>query len=399
MTVATALPPAFEATTRTLFGEERYECYVAALHRPAPVAIRLNPFKPIAPPAGAESVAWCRDGYWLPTRPSFTLDPLFHAGCYYVEEAASMFLDTVLRQYVREPVVMLDLCAAPGGKSTLARAALPAGSLLYANDCDHRRAQVLVENMQKQGHPDVIITNAYARDYLAAGLSFDVILADVPCSAEGLFREGDAQRLWSEQRVERCAAQQRTILRDIWPCLRTNGILIYATCTYNTRENEENIAWLMAHYGAVPLRVDTDAAWGITGALPDGSTMPAYRFIPGLTRSNGLFLAVVRKTDTTAPPRHGTTAPRLLYDARRTTTTPTAATALRCDLPATAYPRVPLSYAAALRYLRREALVLPADTPQGLVVVCYDGHPLGFANNIGTRANNLYPTAWRIKNQ
>ena len=175
-------------------------------------------------------------------RPAFTFDPLFHAGCYYVQEASSMFLDRVIRQYVTSPSVMLDLCAAPGGKSTLARAALPEGSLLVANEVMRNRSQVLAENLVKWGHPDVVVTNNDPADFAGLGPVFDVILTDVPCSGEGMFRKDEtAVAEWSTDNVDLCWKRQRRIVADIWPCLKEGGILIYSTCTYNREENEDNV--------------------------------------------------------------------------------------------------------------------------------------------------------------
>ena len=213
------LPKDFEDYTRTLFGEETYRRFLMSFQEKQPLSVRLNPFKGGRSFAGTP-VPWCRNGVWLDEKPDFTLDPMLHAGCYYVQEAASMFLDEVLRQHVTQPVTMLDLCAAPGGKTTLARAALPEGSVLYCNEPDHKRANILMENVQKQGHPDVIVTNNYAKDYRKAKLKFDVILADVPCSGEGMFRKDpNAIAEWSIKNVVACRELQRSIIEDIWPCL------------------------------------------------------------------------------------------------------------------------------------------------------------------------------------
>ena len=193
------LPGDFIRYMEGFMGESLWKELREGLMEEPPASISMNPFKAqdMTVNEGAP-VPWCQGGWYLPTRPVFTSDPLFHAGAYYVQEASSMFLDTVLREYVKEPVTMLDLCAAPGGKSTVARAALPTGSLLVSNEPIRKRAQILVENLQKFGHPDIIVTNNYPRDYAASALSFDVILADVPCSGEGMFRK-DAEAIgeWS----------------------------------------------------------------------------------------------------------------------------------------------------------------------------------------------------------
>ena len=297
------LPPLFEDYTRRLMGPSLYAKLTEALQHDAPASIRLNPFKPIiseqeqahdAAIRQASRVPWCDTGLILSTRPNFTFDPLLHAGLYYVQESSSMFVSEVLHQLVHEPVMMLDLCASPGGKTTAVRATLPAGSLLFTNEPVKIRASILAENVQKFGHPDVIVTNNYPRDYRKAGQIFDIILADVPCSGEGMFRkDAGAVSEWSLQNVEKCQALQRSIVEDIWPCLRDGGLLVYSTCTFNARENEENVSWIARNLGADFVELETSDEWNITGSLVDSH--PVYRFIPGLTSGEGLFMAVLRK--------------------------------------------------------------------------------------------------------
>ncbi len=355
------LPEDFIRYTREVMGEERFQRYLESFNEETPVSIRLNPRKTQewAVTEGAQPVPWCREGYYLPHRPNFTMDPLLHAGCYYVQEAGSMFVSHVLRQYVHQPITMLDLCAAPGGKSTAAIASLPEGSVLTANEPIRQRANILSENIQKWGYPGCTVTNRYPKDFRKEGRRFDVILCDVPCSGEGMFRRDEATiGEWSMKNVEQCWRLQRDIVNDAWECLNDGGLLIYSTCTFNTKENEENVSWIIGQFGAQVLPVETQPEWNITGSLLDGFTEPVYRFIPGITRSEGLFLCVMRKP---AP------AP------------------------------IPLTYPQAIDYLRGEALTLPDDTPRGIVEVSFMGHTLGQVKNIGTRANNLYPKEWRIK--
>ena len=200
------LPKDFIEYTRRLMGEELYAAFEKGMQEEAPVSIRLNPFKlntaQVCVKDRETDVPWCRNAMYLKSRPNFTFDPMLHAGLYYVQEAASMFVDHVLREVVKKPVRMLDLCASPGGKSTCAYASLPAGSLLFSNEPIRQRANILNENVLKFGVPDIIVTNNYARDYQQSKLQFDVILTDVPCSGEGMFRK-DAGAIddWSMKKM------------------------------------------------------------------------------------------------------------------------------------------------------------------------------------------------------
>lgn len=410
------LPQEFTEYTSQLFGAARWERFVQAFMQETPVSVRLNPWKVTENPfPNAAPVPWCRQGFWLTDRPRFTADPLFHAGVYYVQEAASLFLDYVLRQAVNAPVSVLDLCAAPGGKSTLMRAALPEGSVLVSNEIDRRRANILLENILKQGHPGVLVTHNAPKDFAKTNLIFDVILTDVPCSGEGLFRrEPAAVNEWSPQNVRFCAERQRQILRDIWPCLKAGGLLIYSTCTFNTYENEENVRWIAEELGADILCVPVPPDWQITGSLLADWNQPVYRFIPGTTRSEGLFMVILRKKGgdnafATLPSSLRTQVKKypflhLLSDGLPQPETkgkeqiPSVAQALSLTTQAGDFPRAELSPDEALRYLHREVLKLPGNTPRGFVLVTYQGHPLGFVKNLGDRANNLYPKPWAIRN-
>ena len=447
------LPKEFVEYTSSLFGEERWKNYLASFDGSVPVSVRLNPFKmpkeELFPETEKTPVPWCHNAFYLAERPNFTLDPLLHAGVYYVQEAGSMFLDEVLRQLKiengklknNEPQnyqlsiincqlnSVLDLCAAPGGKSTLLRAALPDDCVLYSNEPDRRRANILMENIQKQGHPNVIVTNNYAIDYQRAGLSFDLIVCDVPCSGEGMFRKDyGAIGEWSLQNVMKCASLQRSIIEDIWPCLNEGGVLVYSTCTFNLHEDEENVKWICETLGAEIIPIEVREEWNITGSLLKGWDKPVYRFIPGTTKGEGLFMAVLKKTpqppkgvfvDSNNPSKASLQQKkvskklplggmggllRILSDGHPVGTQkgkniiPAHAEALLINLPKDKYPFAELSKEDALKYLHHEAIVLDADVPKGFVIVTYQGHPLGFVKNIGNRANNLYPQEWKIRN-
>lgn len=296
------LPRFFAETTCSLLGDETYKKLADALQDEQPVSIRLNEEK-LSPSsfslfcAQQERVPWTETGLYLKQRLTFTFDPLFHAGCYYVQEAASMFVEQALRQYVgNKPVTMLDLCAAPGGKSTHACSILPEGSLLVANEVMRNRSQILAENLTKWGKPEVVVTNNDPADFSSLEDLFDVVLTDVPCSGEGMFRKDPvAVSEWSLENVEICWQRQRRILRDIWPSLKPGGLLIYSTCTYNTKENEENVRWIRDEFGAEVLDLEISEDWAITGNLLSGEDFPVYRFLPYRTKGEGFFLAVLRK--------------------------------------------------------------------------------------------------------
>ena len=382
--------------TRQLMGAERFEHYLQSFEEEPPVSIRLNPLKLSDGgwqlSVGHQPVPWCQNGYYLEQRPNFTFDPLFHAGCYYVQEASSMFLDEVVRQILPSSIrfhTSLDLCAAPGGKSTLLRSALPADAMLYSNEPIRQRASILLENVTKWGYSNHEVTNCYPRDYRQSKMMFDLILCDVPCSGEGMFRKDPATiREWSPQQVAKCAALQREIVSEAWACLQPGGFMIYSTCTFNTQENEENIRWILTNYDAEALSIDTKPEWSITGSLLDGFSEPVYRFIPGISRGEGLFVCILRKKGVTA-------------SGRRNDTSGLARLRLRTDeMTARSNGTIPqseLSFQEALKYLRGEALVLSDDTPAGIVEVTFMGKVLGMVKNIGSRANNLYPKPWRIK--
>jgi 16S rRNA C967 or C1407 C5-methylase (RsmB/RsmF family) len=390
------LPPDFIEQTRLIFGDTLWADFLQAMEEESPVSIRLNPLKAKDwTVIEGEEVPWCRGGYYLKERPAFTFDPLLHAGAYYVQEASSMFLDEVLKQHSSlithhsSLPKVLDLCAAPGGKSTLLRAAIPVDSWLVSNEPNPKRAQILSENMQKWGSPHTIVTNNYPRDFKKLKVKFDLILVDAPCSGEGMFRKDEvAIHEWSLQNVAHCSRLQREIVCDAWECLQPGGLFIYSTCTFNTHENEENVRWMMEELGAEILPVETKPEWKITGSLLKGFHEPVYRFIPKRTKGEGLFMAVFRKPSSKDYPAGKELK---LSDLKALKILPPQREGLGEGA------HVELSYSQALQYLRREALTLPSEVPTGMVTMTYQGMPLGTAKNLGTRANNLYPKEWRIK--
>src|SRR5690349_17313185 len=298
----TRLPEEFEQSMRHQLGSE-FPSFLASLEEAPPVSVRSNPLKEVEG-VGVMRVPWSQYGHYLASRPVFTLDPAFHAGGYYVQEASSMFLEQALTQAVdlRQSLNVLDLCAAPGGKSTHILSLVNRDSLLVSNEVIRSRASVLSENIQKWGYPNSIVSNNDPADFGKLTGFFDVIVVDAPCSGEGLFRkEPEAMEEWSPDNVQLCASRQKRIVADVWPALREEGIFIYCTCTYNRHENEENLRWLQENHAVEFLKLNIDPAWGVE-EVRDGK-MTGYRFFPHRAKGEGFFLAVVRKIETVEPLR------------------------------------------------------------------------------------------------
>ncbi len=256
-------------------------------------SVRMNPFKPVQLDFElAEKVKWCNAGFYLSERPSFTFDPLFHAGCYYVQEAGSMFLEQVFKQCVdfKKDLKVLDLCAAPGGKSTHVNSLINERSILISNEVIKPRAEILSQNISKWGTCNVAITNNDASAFSNLKEMFDVIVADVPCSGSGLFRKQvSAIEQWSLSNVNLCSTRQKRILADVINSLKVNGILIYSTCSYSEEENESIVKWLIKDFDLEFMNIEMDVKWGIT------NTKLGYRFYPNLTKSEGFFCVALRK--------------------------------------------------------------------------------------------------------
>ena len=458
MALQTPIPALFSDQLRELLPTEA-EALLASLDEEASVSVRLNRRKTETPPASlpiGEAVPWAKPvGFYLDGRPAFAADPLWHAGVYYVQEASSMLLRLVAPLLGEEPLRALDLCAAPGGKSTLLVDLLPEGSTLVSNELIRSRAQILSENIQKWGGVHSVVTSTEPQRLGRLREQFDFILVDAPCSGEGMFRkEEEARRQWTPGLVESYARQQREILDDIWPALAPGGLMVYSTCTFNRQEDEDMLAYLVEELGAEPVALPE---------LPEPitpsplSSYPCYRMMPHRLRGEGLFMAVVRKPDVelgsartksarskikpnpklpqevlrwlredlrrdvtlqSLPDGTLTAIPSALYpivealqgakipiltsgiplaEVKGRDFLPLPALALSVGLDEEAFPRAELTQEEAIRYLAREAVTLSADTPRGLVLVTYEGYPLGFAKHLGNRTNNLYPQAWRIR--
>lgn len=422
-------PAEFVNDLRESLGPERAERIVAALAEEPEVSVRVNPFKLKAealrghfgPLAGA-GVPWApEEGLYLHARPSFTLDPLFHAGAYYVQEASSMYAGALFDRAVAEldrrtGLRVLDLCAAPGGKTTQLLSHLDGSSLLVANEVVPARATVLAENVARWGCPNAVVTSADPSAFTPLRGFFDVAVVDAPCSGEGMFRKDErAVAEWSPDTVRLCAARQRRILGDVWPALAPGGFLIYSTCTFNRQEDEDNVAWLCETLGAECLEM--------------------RHFYPGEDRGEGFFAALVRKAGTYVagpavsgelqaiergslikvfPAAFARDLARLEKALKVIASGTAVATRKGHDLVPEAdfalmipdvrsaslrdlsFESVGISREDALKFLSRAPLVLP-DAPRGYLLLTYEGLGLGFVKNLGTRTNSLLPASRRIR--
>ena len=379
----TGIPDAFKTLLANSVGPADAATALKAMEAEPSVSIRLNPAKlQECPFQDAVPVPWSPFGYLLKERPVFTLDPLFHAGAYYVQDTSAMFVGHLFRQIIgplQEGLCVLDLCAAPGGKTTDLAASLRAHdggkSLLLANEVIRSRYAVLRGNVASWGDDRV---GTVSRDPSAFGNTplFDVVVADVPCSGEGMFRKDPkAVEDWSLETVDFCTARSRRILSGIWPALREGGLLLFSTCTFNRKENDETVAWAAAELGAEVLDLGPQE--------PAVRTKHGYLMLPGLVPGEGQYAAVLRKNGTPEPVRKAD--PFTLFRAERPVE------------PADDLPRWEVERETALRYLHGDALVLAPEAPRGPLCLTFKGLPLGPAKNLGTRCNNLYPKAKRIK--
>lgn len=408
-----------------------------------------------------EPVPWSRDGYYLPERPSFTLDPLFHAGAYYVQEASSMFLEEAIKQTVdlSQPVKALDLCAAPGGKSTLIQPVINKESLLVSNEVIKTRVNILAENMTKWGAANVIVSNNDPSDFKRLPAFFDLLVVDAPCSGSGLFRKDPgAINEWSEHNVQLCAQRQQRILADIMSSLKPGGILIYSTCSYSPEEDEEICDWLLDEFKLQSVMLSLEPNWGIVQTTSPKTNAWAYRFYPDKVKGEGFFIAAFKKPGITQP----VPAPakqKLRTSAKTEKLSPKEIQALKpfllnsgdfffikqneelIAMPAhleqdlatirsalyikkagiklgtlireelipshelalanilnPAFPRVEVDKETALQYLRKTDLKIDAGV-SGWVLLTHGQLPLGWVKIMQNRINNYYPKEWRILNK
>ncbi|MCC6936992.1 MAG: hypothetical protein IT226_02110 [Flavobacteriales bacterium] len=435
------LPVGFIDHLGTVLGES-FPGLEAALNAPAPTSIRLNPKKPFE--ADLDPVPWCTTGRYVVERPAFTLDPLFHAGAYYVQEASSMLLEKAVAAagLLSKNILALDLCAAPGGKSTHLLSLLGDGALLVANERDHLRKLVLAENIWKFGAGHSMITGCDANVLRSLPDLFDLILVDAPCSGEGMFRKDPfARRQWSPQLVQQCASVQQQLVPLAWHALAPGGTLIYSTCTWEPSENEAQLRPLLED-GGTCLELDPDGSWGVVRSGKDG--VIGYRCYPDRVRGEGFFIAVVRKAGeahpgreriATTPPAEipwllgvagasimehnavlhavpaqwrkeidainavmATHAPGTPFAERKGDAwVPHPAAATSCWLDRSVHTELDLPLDQALAFLSGAAL--PGANARDPALVTHRGLPLGWVHGAGNRWNNRWPAPWRIRTQ
>lgn len=422
---------------------------VRALAQPSPVSIRINPRKWDQPVAGYDKVPWEPYGFYLPVRPQFTPDPLFHAGAYYPQEASSMFTGEVFRQVTsgKDWIQVLDLCGAPGGKSTHLSTLISDNGLLVANEVIRPRAAVLAENITKWGMGNTVVTQNDPADFAALPGFFDVIVVDAPCSGEGMFSNPTAVSEWSEQNARLCSDRQRRIVMDVWPSLRDGGVLIYSTCTFNPAENEENVAWFNENVASEPVTIDISHFNGITPV--SHRNIEGYGFHPGRAGGDGFFIAAIRKRGgEDRGSKHGRKRPQkpasdiikrieplididagrltiagervialaaqtdiysrladslrvvksgtLVGEFRKNDFVPAHDLAMSVKQRSGAWPVYSTTYEEAVSFLRLENFPV-SGMPKGRIMIHYRGVPLGFINNLGNRFNTGYPQGWRIR--
>lgn len=369
-----------------------------------PVSIRLNPSKGLAGPQGRQ-VPWSPYGRILESKPVFTLDPLFHAGCYYVQDSSAMYVGHIFRKALdkigHKGIRVLDLCAAPGGKTTDLAASLRErygdDFLLVSNEVMKDRARILGDNAAVWGEPNVLVCSTDPAILGRIGGFFDIIVADVPCSGEGMFRKDvKAVENWSENNVQLCSARQKRILADVWDSLRQGGILIYSTCTYEACENDDNLLWASQELGGIIITPENEFADYGVRLTPYGNLLKAGD-VPGegqwagsliKTSGSGHFKGNI--TDVIRPLRFGVNKGGI--KGKKLIPDPDYALNIKYGKE---YPEIHVDRRQALEFLHHDAMRFP-EAEKGYNTIVYEGHPLGFVNNLGTRCNIIHPNSRRI---
>ena len=450
-------PPAFLPSLTGLEGFDQTSFEAVHQSGEQVTSVRLNPSKIKDPSSLAfyqdikAPIPWCQQGYYLNKRPSFTFDPLLHAGCYYVQEASSMFMEQALKQTVNtnEPLKVLDLCAAPGGKSTHLQSLISQDSLLVSNEIIQTRANILTDNIMRWGSTNTIVTRNDPSNFSRLGSLFDVIVVDAPCSGSGLFRrDRDAMKEWSVANVELCCQRQQKILTDVWPALKEGGVLIYSTCSYSKEEDEDIMNWLMDSFPVENLSIQIPTGVDIVQTITHEKQAAGYRFYPDKIQGEGFFISCFRKLE--GNEHHQQKRPKKIEMARPADQEVLKSWITEKDMSffpffdkMTAIPgnlvndyavlstilniryagvlmgelirgklvphhalalslivndsinRIPLDREAAINYLQRKEIKAGTEK-KGWQLVTYNEHNLGWVNVLPNRINNYYPKELRI---
>jgi 16S rRNA C967 or C1407 C5-methylase (RsmB/RsmF family)/NOL1/NOP2/fmu family ribosome biogenesis protein len=455
------IPQEFLNSMESRLGKNEFPAFLEALEKEPNTSIRINPFKPIEISFQMEKIPWSSQGYYLKERPSFTMDPLFHAGTYYVQESSSMFVEHILNAIdAPREGVFLDLAAAPGGKSTILSSYLGESGFLVANEVLKPRANILKENIIKWGLGNTLVTQNDPEHFRDLQGFFDLVLVDAPCSGEGMFRRDHHSRSeWSMDNVNLCAARQERILDIAGSLVKPDGYLIYSTCTFNEKENEEMIRFLVEEFAYSPVRIPLISDWNIVESKTETEEgiFYGYQFLPHLVQGEGFFVSVLKRKGeavSTIPKKSKDFKHPFLNSINKTETErikqdlslpenshlyqlqdsyfwinkkfqihfeylthrlsikyfgvelgkynkdkfiPNHEWALS-TLPKNVFPSVELSLEQALAYLRKDDLD-NIDLPEGWILITFRKHPLGWIKNLGNRINNYYPKEWRVRNK
>lgn len=450
----TLFPQGFIQSLKDIPGFDEQTFTAVHQNADAPTSVRINPNKKVQL-ANTEPVPWCRDAFYLQSRPSFTFDPLFHAGAYYVQEASSMLVDHILRTIYNTKdgsIKVLDLCAAPGGKSTLISSAINGDDLLVSNEIIKTRVPILTDNLNRWGNSNVIVTNNDPKSFARLKSFFDIIVVDAPCSGSGMFRKDPAAMdEWSEANVELCQQRQERILADVYPALAEDGYLIYSTCSYSYQEDEAILDWLCAEFDLKSVQIPIDASWNIVESQSEQHKAWGYRFYPDKVKGEGLFAACLRKKEHTGElptyrsknqgkpnykeidllkpyidrpaeqyffklnddwlaigKQHRESLEVLqqyLYIKKSGVRLgklagkeliPDHELALSLMIDKDAFIQTELTYDQAIAYLRKDNIDNLDTNKKGWSLMTYQGHALGWAKLLPNRINNYYPKEIRI---
>lgn len=420
------------------------------------VSIRLNPLKTKLEEVlfpDMSPIPWNKHGYYLPERPSFVLDPLLHAGAYYVQEASSMFIGEILQQiHLPTNARVLDLCGAPGGKTTLLASCFSDG-LVVGNEVIKTRASILVENASKWGSGNIVVCNNDPKHFAQLPGYFDLMLVDAPCSGSGLFRkEIEWREGWSEANVELCSQRQKRILADAYDALKQDGVLIYSTCSFSQEEDEDIVDWILDNFSVENISLQLGAGWGVEETLSDKHHAKSYRFYPGKAKGEGFFVSVFRKKDAAGFPHYNGNpldlpskiekaildkwldVPETLFVYKNGNVFHTVPQAFADDIQLLKnrlylrkggteigeikgkdlipsqelalslwtnkdVKRYEVDESTGLQYLRKNDMDRADDMTNGWTLISFKGRSLGWAKVLPNRINNYFPMEWRVRKQ